>query len=168
MNRIGIFGASECGKTTLAKELSKEIWRTTLRPSLILAPYPEPWGHHAWITTDPEKFSAAVWKRRNCLVIIEDASSTVNREKEFKKFFTCIRHQGHDLIVIGHDGTDLLPSMRRQLTEVFFFMQAPRAVEIWRADLPGITGLEQASDLKKYEFVHARNFEPAVKKILRR
>jgi GTPase SAR1 family protein len=161
VNRIGIFGATECGKTTLAKSISREYWRQQKKPSLILTNFHDPWGSHAWMTTDAEKFNAAVWKRSGCLVVIEDASSTINRDGEFKKFFTCIRHQDHDFIVIGHDGTDLLRPMRQQLTEVFFFLQTPRSIEIWSQDLPGISGLEQATQLQRHEFVHAKNFETA-------
>ena len=161
MKRIGIFGATECGKTTLAKSISREYWRQEKRPSLILANFHDTWGSHAWLTVDAEKFDQAVWKRKDCLVIVEDASSTINREKEFKKFFTCIRHQRHDLIVIGHDGTDLLRMMRQNLTEVFFFLQTPRSIEIWKQDLPSISGLDRATQLKRFEFVHAKNFETA-------
>ena len=163
MKRIGIFGATECGKSTLARAISRETWRAERKPSLVFAEFPATWGRQAWLTTDSEKFSDAVWKRRGCLVIIEDASSTINREKEFKRFFTCIRHQGHDLIVIGHDGTDLLPTMRRQLTEVFFFLQTPASIQIWEQDLPGISGLTEACSLQKFEFIHAKNFEPVQK-----
>lgn len=161
MKRIGIFGASECGKTTLAKQLSREYWRQEKRPTLALDPQKNNWGCHAWVTTDEEKFWPAVWKKRNCLVIVEEASTTIQRDRELIPLFTRIRHQGHNLLVIGHDGTDLLPTMRQNLNELFLFLQPPRAVEIWANDLPSIRGLEAAGELKQFEFLHGKLFTTA-------
>lgn len=167
MKRIGIFGASECGKTTLARHLSREYWRRDKRPTLALDPQRSAWGSHAWVTTDESRFWDAVWKRRGALVIVEEASTTIQRDRELIPLFTRIRHQGHNLMVIGHDGTDLLPTMRRNLTELFLFLQPPRAVEIWSNDLPSIRGLEAATDLQQFEFLHGRLFTTAQRKRLK-
>ncbi|HLP75714.1 MAG TPA: hypothetical protein VK327_02240 [Candidatus Paceibacterota bacterium] len=173
MKRIGIFGASECGKTTLAKQLSREYWRQEKRPTLALDPHKGSWGGHSWVTSREKDFwgefneeteswtGGAVWKRENCLVIVEEASTTIQRDRQLVPLFTRIRHQHHHLMVIGHDGTDLLPTMRQNLNELFLFLQPPRAVEIWSNDLPSIRGLEAAGELQQYEFLHGKLFTTA-------
>lgn len=168
--RIGIAGESECGKSTLAKALSREIWRVKKIPSLIYDPRKYSWGNHAWVSGDESDWRAAVEKKRGCLVIIEDASETINRDREFSKFFTCIRHQLHWLMVLCHDATDLLRPMRRNLNELYLFNQTPDAVEMWKESQPSMRGLELSIGLPQFTFIHSRKFSqtmptPSVLKI---
>jgi hypothetical protein len=120
------------------------------------------------MTADENNFKTAVWKKRGCVVIIEDSSETIQKDKEFSPFFTCIRHQGHHLICIGHDGTDLTRSMRRNFNELFLFNQTRDSVEIWEASQPSMKGLVKSVGLKQFEFIHSIKFsesEPSVQKL---
>lgn len=179
VKRICIAGASECGKTTLAIELSRAYWRDKGIATLALDPWGHNWGKQAWTTSDEETFfgkwddkkkkfdeSGVIWKRRGDLVIVDEGSSTIARDRELIPLFTKIRHQEHTLIVICHDATDLLPTMRRMLNELFLFLQTSKSVETWQQDLPGMKGLEQATTLGRFEFVHCENFSGAVKQKL--
>lgn len=163
MKRISIAGASECGKTTLAIHLSKAYWKNLKIPSLVLDPWKNEnqWGGQAWVTTDEDKFWDAVWSREGHLVIVDEASSMIARDRELIPVFTKIRHQKHTLIVICHDATDLLPTMRRNLNEIFLFCQPAKAIPMWQQDLPTMRGLEGASSLQKFEFLHCKAFEAA-------
>lgn len=156
--RIGIAGESECGKSTLAKAVSKQFWERFGTPTLVYDPWRDAWGRQAWVTTSEENFRAAVEKRKDCLVIIEDASMTIQRDKEFTPFFTAIRHQGHHLLVICHDATDLLRPMRRNLNQLYLFTQTEDAIELWKASQPSMLGMEQAVNLKQYEFLKCVKF----------
>jgi hypothetical protein len=142
LKRFGIFGASESGKTTLAKKISAHFWAAEKRPSVVLDPVAQGnWGAHTKVFNSDEKF----WRYidlenalppgkspKNCLVIVDDSSVTINRDNELNGVFTVMRHKGHKLLVIGHSGQNLLPQMRQQLQRVFLFQQTIKSVEIWR------------------------------------
>lgn len=161
MIRCGIFGPSLSGKTTLARHLSEQYWHAQGLPSLVLDPHLEKWGPQAWATADEEQFWAAVWSKRKCLVIAEEAAETICRDRELTPVFTRLRHQEHKLLIIGHDGTDLLPVMRRQFDVLYLFTQPEDAVKIWKRDLPNMRGLEQASNLGQYEFLRCKAYQTA-------
>lgn len=161
MISAGIFGPKLSGKTTLAKSLSRSYWEVHRVRTLVLDPHAEAWGNQAWATTDEPQFWAAVWRTHGCLIIVEEAAATIRRERELIPVFTRLRHHNHKLIVIGHDGTDLLPVMRRQLDTIYLFLQPDEAVKMWCNDLPSIKGLDAASGLQQYEFLHGELFKPA-------
>lgn len=123
----------------------------------------EQWGPQALVTMDEPLFWDWVWKTKDDLVIVEEAAATIRRERDLVPLFTRLRHLRHKLIVIGHDGTDLLPVMRRQFDNIFLFVQSPAAVEIWKQDLPQCKGLDEAANLNQYEFLWCALFKTAVK-----
>jgi hypothetical protein len=163
----GIFGPKLSGKSTLAQHLSRAYWTRKKIRSLVLDPHADVWGPQAWSTANEPKFWTAVWNTRNCLVIVEEAAATIRRERELVPVFTRLRHNAHKLLVIGHDGTDLLPVMRRQFDTVYFFLQPTEAIKIWKQDLPQIKGLDAACGLGQYEFLRGQLFKSAVKMRLR-
>jgi len=157
----GIFGPKLSGKTTLARHLSKQFWLRARRRSLVLDPHLESWGGQAWVTTNEPVFWEAVWKSRGDLVIVEEAAATIRRERELIPLFTRLRHLDHKLIIVGHDGTDLLPVMRRQFDTIYLFVQPAAAVEIWQKDLPQCKGLDAAAELRQFEFLRCELFQRA-------
>jgi hypothetical protein len=154
----GNFGPKLSGKTTLNKELSREYWLGKGIPSLVLDPFEEDWGSHAWVTSDMEHFKHVIFEKEWCLVIIEEASSTIAREKEFMPIFTRLRHQHHRLIVSGHSGADLLPGMRQNLDTVYLFRQPPSIAEYW-AETFAQREIMEACELGKYEFLEVHSFK---------
>ena len=158
--RFGIFGASESGKSTLAKKISGFIHSSERRPSIVLDPYSrDNWGRHAVVFTDEAKFWKHIFQAKNSLVIVDDASATINRDRELSNVFTTLRHQGHKLLVIGHDASNLLPQMRAQLQRVFLFLQNKHSVEEWEIVFPG-QDLTPATKLQKFEFLTVANYHP--------
>ncbi len=164
--RFGIFGASESGKTTLAKKISLHVWKTEKRRTLVLdAISKSNWGAHATVFVNEEKFWATIFRLRNCLVIVDDASVTINRDNSLNGVFTTLRHQGHKLIVIGHSAGNLLPQMREQLQRIFLFLQNDDSVKKWETVFP-TQNLYPATTLKQYEFLTVANYQPAQKFLL--
>lgn len=159
INRAGIFGPSQSGKTTLAKALSAEYWNAHKIKSLVLDPWLEDWGKHAVVMADEEKFWASVWASTHCLVIVEEATQTINRDRDLTKVFTAIRHQHHKLIVVGHSGSSLLPVMRQQLETLFLFLQSQKSAQIW-VEETACPDLIQATTLGQFEFLHYQRFKP--------
>lgn len=163
MHRAGIFGPSLSGKTTLAKALSREYWVKHRMKTLVLDPNGEQWGEHAVVFTDEAKFWETVWNSTHCLVIVEEASETINRDKELTAVFTRLRHKFHKLIVVGHSGASLLPVMRQQFDTLYLFLQSRKASQIW-VEETACDDLLGATKLNQYEFLHYERFKP-VKKI---
>lgn len=165
MESCGIMGPKLSGKTTLAMALSKEYWRKYKMRSLVLDPNLDNWGPQAWVTNDESKFWAAVWKTERCLVIVDEAAETINRDKELIRVFTRLRHLHHKLIVIGHSGVNLLPIMRQQLDTLYLFRQSRRAAAIWCEDMTQ-PGFIEAENLEQYVFLYGEKFKAPVKQRL--
>jgi hypothetical protein len=158
----GIFGPTLCGKSTLAKALTREYEKQRGMRALVLDPHGEKWAEHSVVFTDEEKFWATVWESQHCIVIVEEASTTLRRDREFMPAFTRIRHNHHKLIVIGHNGTDLLPGMRRQLGTLYLFLQDPDAAQEWAKQMCD-KRLIEAANLQQYEFLKKVSFQAPVK-----
>jgi hypothetical protein len=162
VKRGGIFGTTECGKSTLAHYLSWEYYRQKKIRSLVFDTHLEHWGSHAYVTADEEEFMRMVWARMGDLVVMEDASLTINRRQDLKPMFTTIRHQEHRLLVLGHGGSDLLPTMRKQFDTVYLFQQDEDSVKDWKKIFPR-AGVEASLLLDQYEFLHVQAFKPSQK-----
>jgi ABC-type Mn2+/Zn2+ transport system ATPase subunit len=161
--RFGIFGPSESGKTTLAKKISRHISKAEGRKSFVLDPVAASnWGPHAQVYTDDTFWDEIFTKHENGLVIVDDASVTIDRDSKYSGLFTTLRHKGHKLIVIGHNAGNLLPQMRDQLQRIFLFLQNEDSVKKWHALFPG-QDLDQAMQLKQYQFITVANHEPLLK-----
>ena len=155
----GIFGPSLSGKTTLARALVHGYERERGMRALVLDPHREQWAPNSIVFTDEEKFWSTVWDARNCVVVVEEASSTLRRDREFMPAFTRIRHNQHKLIVVGHSGTDLLPGMRAQIGTLYLFRQSPEAAEMWARQLCD-KSLLAATSLQQFEFIRKESFQP--------
>jgi len=161
--RFGIFGPSESGKTTLAKKIAWHFWTKEKRPALVLdAVSKSYWGEHSKVYTSEDKFWQDIFKARDCLVVVDDASVTINRDNELNGVFTTLRHQGHKLLVIGHSAGNLLPQMREQLQRIFLFLQNRDSVEKWETVFPG-ADLTGATKLAQYEFITVANYQPPIR-----
>lgn len=148
----GIFGPKLSGKTTLAMALSRQYWRQQKIKTIVLDINGDAWGEHATATDNEEIFWQVVWKAQNCLVIVDEAAETINRDKKLIPVFTRMRHNSHKLIVIGHSGMNLLPIMREQIDTIFLFRQGEKAAAYW-SETMAEKGLLAASELPQYEFI---------------
>lgn len=153
MTNGGIFGPKLSGKTTLAKALSAEYWRKLRIQSLVLDPNLESWQQPACVTADEKLFWQTVWSKRNCLIIVDESTETINRDKELIPVFTRLRHQSHKLLVIGHSGMNLLPIMREQIDTIYLFRQSLAAAKTWQ-ELFTQDCLLEATQLNQFEFIH--------------
>lgn len=161
--RFGIFGPSESGKTTLAKKMAWHLWQKEGRKTIVLDPIAKSfWGNHAKVFTNEDEFWKIIFKTRNSLVVVDDASVTINRDNELNGVFTTLRHQGHKLLVIGHSAGNLLPQMREQLQRIFLFLQNKDSVEKWQTVFPG-ADLMPATQLAQYEFLTVANYNAPIR-----
>jgi hypothetical protein len=164
-NRFGVFGASESGKSTLAQKISMEFFVREKRFSIVLLrnnadKTGNGWGKHSRIYYDAVQFLEAVRSSGNCLVVVEDASATIGGDKEFTDLFTCIRHQGHKLLVIGHHASNLSPEMRDGIQRIFLFLQNEDAIRNYWSKIFPAHDLECTKRLEQYQFATLANYQP--------
>jgi hypothetical protein len=148
----GIFGPKLSGKTTLAMALSRQFWQQYKIKTIVLDLNGDNWGEHATATNDEEIFWQVVWKAQNCLIIVDEAAETINRDKKLIPVFTRMRHNNHKLIVVGHSGMNLLPIMREQIDTIYLFRQGEKAAAYW-SEIMAEKGLLQACELPQYTFI---------------
>ncbi len=167
-NRFGVFGPSESGKSTLAQKISLEFFIRQKRFTVALLRSTSDktangWGKHSRLFYDAGQFLEVVRTTQNCLIVVEDASATIGGDKEFTDLFTCIRHQGHKLLVVGHHASNLSPEMRDGIQRIFLFLQNKDAIQsYWSNIFPG-HDLTCATRLQQYEFVTCANYKPLIK-----
>jgi hypothetical protein len=158
MFSAGCFGPKLSGKTTFIKSLSRDYWRGKGLRSLVQDPNLDgDWGAHAWVCADEKQFWSVVWGSRNCLVIVEEAAATIRRDRDLIPVFTRMRHNHHRLIVVGHSGADLLPTMRQQFDTLYLFRQPPSAAEVW-AETFADGRIMECCTLRQYEILHCTLF----------
>ena len=170
MTNGGAFGPKLSGKTTLASRISKEHFEKLQIRSLILDPHTDEydkWHQPAigFITPDEDKFWPVVWKSQNCLVIVEEAATTISRNRDLVPVFTRLRHCHHKLFVVGHSGMDLLPVMRQQIDTIYLFRQPVSSAKVW-AEVMTEDGLLESTTLGQFEFIKHRLYgKPARMKL---
>lgn len=156
--RGGIFGPSMAGKTTLAKRLSIQYFKAYKIHTLVLDVTEDDWGQHSQRFTDETEFWAKVWQTQGCLIVIDEAAETINRDKELIPVFTRLRHNHHKLLVIGHSGVNLLPIMRQQIDTLYLFRQSRKASAVWSEDFIEIANVEPW-ELNQFEFYRAERWK---------
>lgn len=161
----GIFGPKKSGKTTLARHLAVQYWELEGRRSLVLDPNNSDWPDCCLQLPSEEIFWNTCWRTKNCLIICDDAAASIARDGDLTDVFTRINHNGHKLLVVGHNGTNLLPTMREQMDVLYLFRATPKAAGYWY-DVFGQEEILQSNQLKRYEFLHIENYTKPTKKIL--
>jgi ABC-type molybdenum transport system ATPase subunit/photorepair protein PhrA len=158
LRNIGVFGPTLSGKTTLAKVIARNYWTKNHIQSLCLDIQHDSWSESVWTTDKEDLFWDQVWKQNNKLIIVDDGSATINRNKDLLSAFTMLRHRGHHLLIIGHNGTDLLPAMRRALHKLYLFRQSEKASQLWAEDFTDKRILA-AAQLQQYEFLYCELYQ---------
>lgn len=161
----GIFGPKLSGKSTLGHRISLEHWQRLQMRTLALDPNLDDWskwGEHAVVTNKEDEFWERVWKSTCCVVFVEEAASTINRDKSLIEVFTRLRHLNHKLCVVGHSGMSLLPIMREQIDTIYLFRQPLSSCKVW-SEVMTNDRLFEAKDLNQYEFLFHRLYGSTVK-----
>src|SRR6202034_3693308 len=89
--RVGVFGSSESGKTTLAIRISQQIFRNEKREAVILSPNDKDavkkW-HPGRVFRNEEQFWDFVFNvGENLLIVVDDASETIAKDKALTTVF---------------------------------------------------------------------------------
>lgn len=160
MAHVGIFGPTMCGKTTLGQHLAKSYEAAGIR-CLVCDPMGNRWPA-SWQTGDMAAFLAKAKASQRCALLIDEAGLTIDRDRTLQWLFVTARQWGHRTHVFGHDGSQLLPVMRQQISELFLFACHPDVAEMWGRQFPkSANELRSAPELGRFEFLCVRQFQPA-------
>lgn len=157
LQHIGIFGPGQSGKTTLAKATAYDLAKNHGFGTLVLDPNGDDWKSALYSTKNEADFWPVVWSSYRCVVVVEEATETIARNKDLTGLFTRVRHRGHKLMIVGHSGTNLLPLMREQIHFLHLFRTSEQAAKIW-AETMAEDRLMLATSLRRYEFVRCIQF----------
>lgn len=159
----GIFGPKKSGKTTLAQHLAESYWKKENRRTLVYDPNHAKWGECCWVAKTEAEFWHTAWRTQNCLLICDDAANSINRDGDLVDVFTRINHNGHKLLVIGHNGTNLLPVMRQQMDVLYLFRTSPKEAARWYEEVWPDEAILTANTLERYEFLYIRQYQKTSK-----
>ena len=150
----GVFGPKMSGKTTLAIELTNQMWKRLGRKALVVDPYKHEneWPESAWVTKNEAHFWQIVYKAKGYLIVVDEATEMINREKDLVPVFTALSHREHQLLVMGHGSTNLLPIMRRSLDRIYLFRQDEDDAKTW-SKVFTYKPLREAENLKQSHFI---------------
>jgi len=155
---VGICGVSGTGKTSLAKELSRE-YKTQGWGVLVYDPTADDWGNVDLVTSDKKLFAEAYFSSKNCRVFIDECTELDrNKDKAFLYMATRGRHYGHLNYFIAQRWKMIPRNMRSQCSRVFTFKQSDEDAKELAQDIGNIE-LKNANGLGRGEYIFATSFE---------
>lgn len=151
-----ISGVTECGKTTLGKNLARLHQAQGFRV-LVLTSVWEKWPAD-YQTTTQEDFLKNFWDSRECVAFIDEAGDTVGKyNKAMTQTATKGRHWGHQCYYLVQSPTLIDSNVRKQCSQLFCFAIAQNDADLL-ADEYLQPKLKQAPTLKQFEYYRALRF----------
>lgn len=160
MPHVLIFGQTESGKTTLAKELAR-MYKARGVGVLVLDPMCDPQWQADYQTDDPDEFLQMVWSSERCAIFIDEAGQAVGRyDLSMIDTATKGRHYGHNCHYISQRGAMIAVTVRDQCSQLFLFTTSKNDSKIhaneWNSDV-----LLTANTLDQGEYYHVTRTSPA-------
>jgi len=152
-----IFGMTESGKSTLAKQLAAGYRRNGIGV-LVLDPLHDPEWNADFQTSDVDEFLRVYWESRSCVAFIDEAGDSVGRfDKAMIQTATKGRHWGHVNYYISQRGALLSTTVRDQCSKIFLFTSSLKDSKLhseeWNApELMGANALKQGEFYKTGRF----------------
>lgn len=161
-----ILGPSTCGKSSLAFTLAANARRVGTDVMALDVKLDARWqvsrdpSGRPYLTDDAERFLWWAKRAKRCALFVDEAAEGLDRDPKFNWLTSQARAWGHHTYVITQFYTDVRPALRINCDEVFAFRQDPdSAIQLARRFTDET--MRAASNLRQYEFLHKRPFEPA-------
>jgi GTPase SAR1 family protein len=151
----GIFGPTNCGKTTLARALCGAFEKKGIK-TLVLDPYDSDWPA-TWQTRNMPDFLVKAKNSRGCALFVDEAGQLNMRDPAHAWLVTVARKWGHISHIIGQTGVQLSPLGRGSITRLYLFRSTEETSDYW-AKVFVDDRIRQASGLKQFEFLTAEMF----------
>ena len=155
--RVFIVGASETGKSLLAKSVAREM---DARGEIVTVydPVLSDWSENAFVTDNPDLFFEELAKVHSGgnpqLVFIDEADTLLSiSEKQNHWMLTRGRHYGFTTYVITQRPALVAPTIRAMCNELFCFQISKDDAKLLAGDFAH-EGILQAPELRQGEFLH--------------
>jgi hypothetical protein len=154
---MAIYGMTESGKTTLAKELCAR-YSALGHGTLVLDPLMDPEWKADLIFSDPDEFLEAFWASRSCRAFIDESGEVVGRyDKAMIKTATKGRHWGHSVHYLTQRASLLSKTVRDQCGAMALFCSSKGDGKI-HADEWNRDELAQCHTLAQGEYYYCTRF----------
>lgn len=158
LDHTAVSAPSKGGKSFFGREVCRAFMRAG-KKVLVCDPLGYSWPA-SWVTRDVHRFIARAKQETDCLLLVDEAGLSVDRQKSVRWLLTTSRHNKHVTYALMQDYTQLQPEMRKQFTQLCLFACHPDEADAWArqfhrsADV--ITKL--GPNLDRYAFLKVRNF----------
>lgn len=163
----GIVGITGSGKSRLAKEVLIPGWARRGYGTLVLDPLEQPWPGAVWQTADPWAFLAAAKASEKCVLLIDEASTSLRGDGKLEKasawLATQSRNRGHKAYFIGQRALQLPPNVRGNCGHFYVFQQNTDDADAIARQFNVPDVLRDAPALPLGVCMIAEPFKPAVK-----
>lgn len=165
MAHTAIYGMTESGKSTLAKQLVARYQARDIRV-IVLDPLMTDWGAD-YVTDDAAEFLRAVWRSRNCALFIDEAGESAGHyDKAMVKVATRSRHFGHNAHFIVQRANLISNTIRDQCSYMFLFASSAQDSK-QHADEWNEPELKKATQLKQFQYYHIKRMGAAQKRTVK-
>lgn len=121
MSHALLAGATEMGKTSLAKLLAKAMNRV----AVFEVEYKTPWPNTVFHTTDINDLLLFAKTNKNCNIFIDDSEEATDRDRQYNFFATRARHFGHRFFFLMQRPVQVLPTIRNNCSAIYLFRINP-------------------------------------------
>lgn len=157
-DHTGVSAPSKGGKSHFARAIAQAFMSAGKRV-LVCDPLGYQWPA-TWVTTDMSEFITTAKREKDCLLLIDESGLAIDRDKSLRWLFVTSRHNHHVTYALMQDYTQLIPEMRKQLTQLFLFACHPDEAEVWSRQFHRCADdiTQHAPRLERYECLLIRQY----------
>lgn len=167
-----IIGQTECGKTTLAKQLAKQYAKADI-PIVVLDPLRDPEWPTTLVFTKSEAFFQYVRdpkECRKCALFVDEAGISLNRYDDTLQWLTTTsRHHGHRSHLLAQRAEMVNKTMRSQCGTLITFAINPKDAKEYALDFNCEDIFHKAPSLERFQYMVVSRFEkPTYHRLLKK
>jgi energy-coupling factor transporter ATP-binding protein EcfA2 len=174
MRHTAIYGATESGKSTLAKYLCTNALKRKNKV-IVLDPFlSKNWftekqleSKRAFFTNSVNDFFTVLQANAQAYIFIDEAGQLLRKDPRFDQLTTIMRHWGYNVFLIAQRACQLTPTLRGQCVNVHAFRQSENDFKLIEEDiaLPGLKKFATEPVLKQGEFATRVGFDGELKRL---
>lgn len=146
-----IVGMTSCGKTTLAKKLSR-MGENAGKKIVVLEPVKTTWTGNEYHVENAEDLCTLLMQNKNLYVFVDESGETIGRDNDYQFLATRSRQYGHSVFFIMQRTSQVLPIIRSNCSCVYAFRQSAFDCEILCREYAQ-ESFRQCANLKRGEFL---------------
>jgi hypothetical protein len=156
-----IFGQTESGKTTLAKQLAAKYKASGIKV-IVYDPMFDPNWPSDFRTADINEFNIVWRKSRSCAIFMDESRKEIGENDNTIEPSAIGRHWGHNFYFISQRFNGISPLTRTNCSKLYLFSCSQKDAKIYYDDW-GKEEILQAPNLKQFEFLEITRFSTPIK-----